>query len=239
MPKIFLAIGHNDSDPGAVSSGTTEHAEVKKVVEIAAENLKKMGVDLFVPPTNLNLAEKISWINDRANATDFAIEIHLDAGSATATGSSVWFLVENETEKSVAEYFAPVLAARLGVGNRGAKPDTSNNHGRLGFVRDTICPAFLFECGFLTNSTDLQKFRENGESAIFESVVDLFLAGNPLLNPSDAWAFRDVPPAHFAFDAVKKAKQKGILTDHPEFRPNDPISRGEVLVLFERLSLLN
>jgi len=231
-------MGHSGSDPGAIGNGTTEHIEVKKAVEAAAQQFSATGVEMLVPPENLDLVQKIAWINARASKEDFAIEIHMDAASATANGSSIWYEDGKEEEKTIAEYFASALSVRLGTKNRGASPDTSNNHGRLGFVRDTICPAWLFECGFITNTVDLSRFRQKGGDALFNSAVDLFLGGNPLLNPAEAWPFRDVFPAHFAFTAIKKAKQKGILASHPEFRPNDAIARGEIMVLFERLSLL-
>ncbi len=239
MPKIFLSAGHSTSDPGALGNNTSEHLEVQKAVESAAIRFASTGVEMIVPPENLNLVQKIAWINAQATPEDFALEIHLDAGSPTANGSSIWYEEGKNEEKSIAEYFASALSVRLGTKNRGAQPDTTNRHGRLGFVRDTICPAWLFECGFITNISDLSRFQQKGGNALYDSAVDLFLGGNPLLDPAKAWPFRDVFPAHFAFESIKKAKNKGILADHPEFRPNDAIARGEMMILFERLGLLD
>jgi len=240
MSKVFLSAGHSKSDPGAVAGGTTEHAEVQKIVDAAAGKFQKTGAEIVVAPENLSLREKILWINARADKSDFAIEIHLNAaGNPAANGVEVWFCAGKTTEKSVAEYLAGALSSRLLMKNNGAKPDTENRHGRLGFVRDTICHAFLFECGFLTNPTDLQKFRTRGKNALFETLVDLFLGGNPLLNPEKAWPFRDTFPADFFFSAVKKAKKKGILTKKPLFYPNKNITRGEVLTILNRLSLFD
>lgn len=239
MPKVVLAIGHHDNDPGAVGNGTTEHAEVKRVVLEAMQILKERGVDIITPPTSLSLTEKVAWINANTNADDFSIEVHLDSAGATATGISTWYCAGKTKERTVAEYFANALSTRMNLRNRGAKKDTDNRHGRLAIVRDITCHGWLFEMGFLTNSGDLQKFREKGVQTLVDCVIDLFLGGNVLLPEADRWPFRDVPPNYFAFDAIKKGKAKGIIQPKEYFYPNTPITRGEQMILLERLGLLD
>ncbi len=241
MARVIVAIGHHDADPGAVANETTEHAEVKKVVEQVQKEFQAEGVEIFVPPTSLTLPEKIEWINEYFTADDFLIEVHLNSGAdATATGVSTWYCDGKEPEKQVSEYFASALSTRMNLKNRGAKPDTTNRHGRLGIVRDTIPHSWLFEIAFISNPSDLEKFRRKGVSAIKESVTDLFLSGNPLLPQSEQWPFRDVPPSHFAFEAIKKSKAKGIISGYENqiFRPNSGITRAEILILLDRLGSL-
>ncbi|MEI7511729.1 MAG: N-acetylmuramoyl-L-alanine amidase [Candidatus Peregrinibacteria bacterium] len=241
MARVVLAIGHHDHDPGAVANGTTEHAEVKAVVEAVQKELQQDSVEVFIPPTSLTLPEKIQWINQYFTADDFVIEIHLNSSADPApTGVSTWYCDGKDPERKVSEYFANALSMRMNLKNMGAKPDTANRHGRLGIVRDTIPHSWLFEVGFISHADDLEKFRRKGVSAIKECVTDLFLGGNPLLPAEAVWPFRDVPPSHFAFEAIKKAKGKGVISGYENqiFRPNSGITRGEMLVLLERLGSL-
>lgn len=242
MSRIILSIGHHDNDPGAVANSTTEHNEIKFLVNQAFLELKNRGIDCYIVPTNLNLTQKVHWINSNFSSNDFCIEFHIDAASnPNASGSSVWYCAGKETEKSIAEYFSSILSLRLHLSNRGFFKDTDNRHGRLAIVRDTIPHAWLFEMGFLTNVSDLQNLRQRGKNAIVECCVDFLLGGNPLIKEDDKWYFRDVPKNHFAFNAIKKAKLRGVVKGYSDntFKPNASISRAELLVILDRLGMLD
>jgi N-acetylmuramoyl-L-alanine amidase len=242
MPRIALLPSNHDNDPGSIANGTTEQKETKTIIFESEKILKINGIEVYVPPTNLALSEKIAWVNEYFTEDDFLFEIHLDTSeNESESGISVFYEDGKEKEADFAEYFSNALAIRLRMKNRGIKADLQNQHGSFRILRETRPHAWAFRMGFLSCFKDLENFRKYGTQAIVDSVIDLFLPLNPFLQKENEWSFRDTPPSHFAFDALKKAKEKGIIQEDgfQNIRPNAGITRGEFFVILDRLGLLD
>lgn len=56
-------------------------------------------------------------------------------------------------------------------------------------------------------------------------------------NKQQAVSYRDLQPNHWAYEIVKQASELGLLNGYPDgsIRPDQPITRGEVASLFDRL----
>jgi N-acetylmuramoyl-L-alanine amidase len=240
MSTLIFSIGHSDRDPGAVASGTTEHLEVKNIVSRATTQLLDLGYSVWVIPTNLSLIQKINWVNQNARPDDFLIAVHLNAVSnSSATGTETWYLLGSDRGKSFARVLQSELVKVLALRDRGVKGDRSNQDGRLGIIRDTKVPAWLLELGFVSNPTDLNAVRERGPKALFDAARQVFTANNPYLEPGNLRPFSDVKPESWYFDLVKEAKAQKIIAgfDDGTFRPNQPISRAELLQVLKNLGL--
>ena len=80
-----------------------------------------------------------------------------------------------EKSKLIAKTLIDKYCDITGYKNRGAKPDTSTRHGRLGWIRDTKPWATLIECCFIDNKDDMKKFEVDMVAyAIYEGVCDIF-----------------------------------------------------------------
>lgn len=183
MPKniraIFVSCGHisladGAHDPDANNDGIKNDpiSERKEAEDVTRELVARLQADpqLKTIPVftiglgeRLNVAAKTKKINDICRTRGFTaadsllVEIHLNSsGEATANGLEVWYYSGDETAKAFALTLAASLKEATGMPYHGTpvKGDTSNRHGRLGIVRDTIPLAALFELGFISNRED-------------------------------------------------------------------------------------
>ena len=175
LPKaIFLSCGHGKgaagaNDDGARGNGTTERAEAMDVTRELAARLQRDPVFKNVPLFLIGLDERLSVvgktkkINDVCRARGYTVddtlllEVHLNSGgNALAHGLEVWYYAGDDTAKAFALTLAQSLkeATRMPYHGTPVKGDTSNRHGRLGIIRDTIPIAALLELGYLSNPTD-------------------------------------------------------------------------------------
>ena len=152
MKRIFLSAGHSDAGPGAVANGKTEAAIAREFRDLVADALELEKIpyarDRSESVLNLPLKDAVKMIQ----AEDLAIEFHLNAASETATGVET---LSAPKDYAFCTKLCEVIANRLHIRNRGAKPENSGQHSRLAFVQagGIICELF-----FLTNKDDLARY---------------------------------------------------------------------------------
>lgn len=134
MKTLFLSIGHNwgNGDQGAAANGTTEAAEVKKIIDaIIKQGIP--GVNLIKVPEKLTLAQRVSWINKNlaGKIEPFAMEFHLDAAGVTARGASVWYAAQNTYTPNEGRQFLQKYTEVTGLTSRRVNPDSQNRLKRL------------------------------------------------------------------------------------------------------------
>lgn len=147
---IAIDVGHARGT-GARGNGLNEHEVCTDIgimlkQELAARGVSAMVVD-YPGKTNAgDLAETVRTVN-KGNA-QLCISLHCDASdNALAKGAHCIYV--SEVGGKVAGYIARHLCARFpGRANRTVK------RGGLYILNNTLCPAVLCECGFLTNRDD-------------------------------------------------------------------------------------
>lgn len=179
MPRIIIDAGHTDNtDPGAVANGTTEHAEVVLVGISLVNTLKSLQefktYTIEMVPTNLSLIQKVAWINARNTASDYTVSLHLNsAASSSATGTETFYLGGSNDSKTRCQKLHQGVIQGMGLTDRGIKPDTDNHHGRLAIIRDVTGWSFLIELGFITNTGDLAAVRSKASNAVVAGLRNL------------------------------------------------------------------
>lgn len=144
---IFINAGHHLKDSGNITQGTTE-ANATMVIR---DELKKILPNLLYVPDNLTLKESIAWVNERAALNDLAIDIHLNANNdINLRGTECYYFMH----KDLAAKLSLSVSTALGIGNRGAKPDSQSYVGSLGWLRNTVCKALVLECLYMSNKQD-------------------------------------------------------------------------------------
>lgn len=192
--KILLIAGHHRAgiwpyphrrDPGAIPHYPphvkfdppvyNEHHECEKLVIQAHDALKMNGYTVWVCPFKYDLYTKKNWANKVAGPDDLLVEVHLNSvTNPLATGSSVWYYSGSDASRSRASKMSKIISDTVGLKNRGAKGDMTNRHGQLYIIRETDPWAFLFEVGFISNPSDMQKVREFGAQAIIDAIQSNF-----------------------------------------------------------------
>lgn len=155
MRDIFISAGHSDTDSGAVNQESKEANIVREFRDLVGIHLAYEGVKYSSDGgfgVNLPLREAVKLITSKA----IAVEFHLNASTnKTATGvetlsSPVLFRLGNS--------LCSAVSSRLGIRNRGAKPENSGQHSRLAFVQ---AGGLILELFFISNDMDIEAYNKN------------------------------------------------------------------------------
>ena len=162
---IVIDAGHWISDSGAKIEGFQENTITIQI----RDELKKVLPDALYVPDNLDLKMTIEWINERVNSNSLAISIHVNSQNDNSfRGTEAYYY----NDSRLADIFSKHVAEKLGVPNRGAKPDTQTYVGELGFLRKLKCQSVLIECLYLTNLFDRAALIADGPRKIAEGIKE-------------------------------------------------------------------
>jgi len=145
---IALSAGHGAGDPGVVYKNLREADLTVRIAQLAAEMIRKHGVDCLYVPDNLTLIQTIQWINARSGQISICVDVHINSGNGSGVEGWNYQGGPNESDR-LSQFLADACAAETGLPNRGIKDETLNRHKKLGFIHDTNPVAALIECGFI------------------------------------------------------------------------------------------
>jgi len=162
MAQIFVSAGHGGYedgmlDPGYVLGNTTEAAQMKILRDMVLAELRNEGYSAERVPDDLSAAQTLTYINERCNPNDVALELHVGAFADTSVrGAAAFYVVNNEARKKQAKLMLnTLLQAVPQLTSRGVKPDTEFGSGSSAFSRQIGCPSLLMEVIVITNPDDL------------------------------------------------------------------------------------
>lgn len=152
--KVYIGVGHGNTDPGAVGNGLKEKELALDVAKALYDDLKRQGIEVKISRTD----DSKVWLEQRITEcnkfkSDLALDIHFNAGGGD--GAEVYHTRLLGTGKKLADNILAELK-KIGQNSRGAKVklnDSGTDH--FGFIRQTNCPAVLVECAFIDNKTDI------------------------------------------------------------------------------------
>ena len=162
MPKVFIAVGHGGSDPGAV--GRVREAEANLVISLKLKSeLERHGVTVGmsrIRNENDPTSEEIREAN--AFKGDIAVGIHNNSGKGD--GFEAYLQTNSYGKKSLALAKAiEKQVVSLGQKSRGLKTrKNSSGTDYFGILREIKAPTVLLE-GFFVDSNDALDFDTYGE----------------------------------------------------------------------------
>jgi N-acetylmuramoyl-L-alanine amidase len=153
MVKILLTPGHRSTNPGASGGGTSEFFLSRDIIRKATAELAKMPqiqAQIITIEDSISLRDKIKQVN--RIKPDLAVEIHWNAcAHPHVYGSEAFYAVNgSRTSEDMAQLYCNVYEDVSGRLSRGSKTDNNSQYNRLGWCRNTVCPAILVENEFLT-----------------------------------------------------------------------------------------
>lgn len=168
MRQLFVDLGHSVKFPGA--SGVKSEVDWNRAVWralwplINSQKWQVVAVPTafatdFIPSANLNLIQRIRWINAHAHDGDWVLSIHGNAaGNPAIRGVETCFYTGSSYAQQLAAQLSAAYSKATGVPlfAGGTMGDMSGRYGRIGMIRDTKPLALLIECGFVTNQQDMQ-----------------------------------------------------------------------------------
>lgn len=150
MKKIFIDAGHNYSNfnTGAVGNGMREQDITFEVAKELGEILQSVGFETMLSrptlQTNLghdnNSSVNARWQMSNAWGADYFISLHVNAAGGTGAESFYWDVLAEEFSRTVLETYC----REMGLRNR-----RNVLTSQWGVIRNTDCPAILFELAFI------------------------------------------------------------------------------------------
>lgn len=168
MKSIFISAGHDDKDSGAVANEHKEADIVRDFRDLVGWYLDKAGASFVTDGqkgVNIPLREAVRI----AAQHDICVEFHLNAGPASATGVET---LSAEKDYALARKLCSAVSSRLGIRNRGAKPENSGQHKTLAFVQ---AGGIILELFFITNKDDLARY-EAVKWLLAKDIADILIA---------------------------------------------------------------
>lgn len=156
MSKYLISAGHGGTDPGACAFGRREADIALQMRELVATRLLELRHTVFQDGgkgVNLPLRDALKMIA----GTDLAVELHCNAGLATATGVEV---IAPPALKPVAQRIARAIAGETGQrlrGQGGWIDQSQSQHPRLAWVQ---AGGLIVEMVFISNQADMQNFMQ-------------------------------------------------------------------------------
>ena len=149
---IVIDPGHSGKvEPGAVSGEWTEAAINLQISQRLAAALGAAGFRVAMTRSGEIDTDDLAFRASMANEldADLFISIHCNSfGTSKAHGFEVWHYPGSKAGLQLSACICQAAAAMVPMQLRGVK--TAN----FQVLRETICPAVLVECGFISNPGD-------------------------------------------------------------------------------------
>lgn len=185
---VLIDNGHGRDTKGKRSPDGTflEYKWAREEAKLLQAYFTQLGVKSFllVPEAiDVSLSVRCARANDYARKLGaenvLLISLHCDAmpgcdktwGEARGLTSIVYTKAGTMSRKFAALVTSAANDAHL-LGNRSV-PSCLYREQNLAILRDTICPAVLIECGFMTNRDDVAFMRSTqGRNTIAQAIAD-------------------------------------------------------------------
>ena len=170
---VVVDAGHGGSDRGGIPRQRIPEDEwtLKTSLRLATE-LKHRGFEVVMTRTSddyISLAQRCRIANGKKDA--IFVSVHYDAYRREGADGITAYYASSRSEKLARYINSRMSSALRPKTNRGAK------RARFYVIRNTLCPAVLVECGFLTNNSEAKRiqtadYQEKLVAAIVDGVAD-------------------------------------------------------------------
>ena len=194
---IILDAGHGGFDGGAVAPDGTVEKDINLKIALTLKDFLKQGgfevimtresdvstddveTDKIATRKKSDLKNRLGLMKDNPNAV--FVSIHLNKVTASAAnGSQVFYSAEREESKILGDCIQKSIVQLLQPENtRVNKQATSSTY----LLYNATVPAVLVECGFLSNSAELKRLKDEEYQkkmafSIFCGIVSFFSEEN-------------------------------------------------------------
>lgn len=166
---VVLDAGHGGSDRGGIPRQKIPEDEwtLKTALRVSAE-LKQRGFGVVMTRTSdeyISLAQRCRIANSRKDS--IFVSIHYDAYRREGADGITAYYASSRSQKLARLINAHMASALRPRTNRGAK------RSRFYVIRNTLSPAVLVECGFLTNRAESKRIQTpEYQTALCKAIAD-------------------------------------------------------------------
>ncbi|WP_164931367.1 N-acetylmuramoyl-L-alanine amidase [Longirhabdus pacifica] len=240
--RLAIDAGHGPHTPGKRSpDGTLREFQFNSAV---ADDMKQLLLDhydgveiLFTHDPNWDVP--LQARTDQANAwqADVFLSVHANAFGYDwneVSGIETYvFSQQNVKSVALANSVQETLIQQTGRKNRGVK--AANFH----VLRETVMPAILVECEFMTNIEALDLLESDGyrrqcAEAIVQAIAKTYNLTEKQAPPDipNGW-FKDVSADRWSYNAIRNLHARNLISGFPDgtFRPEQMLTREEAATL--------
>lgn len=147
---VIIDAGHGGKDPGAIGLISKESDINLLIAEQTKAELESLGYTVIMTRTDdsfVGLTERVNIANAYPNSLCF-VSIHQNSvdNAPNVTGTEVLTCNNRNGNWALAETLANDVSEQISSRNRGVQ-----NYTNLVVIRDTVMPAALVECGFISS----------------------------------------------------------------------------------------
>lgn len=243
--KVVIDAGHGGSDPGAIGvNGLQEKTAALDIAGKLRDELERRGYETFMTRSTdefVKLADRVAF-TDRI-MPDLFVSIHANSYFNPDTRGTMVLYYDRDypqedypaseamsaltpESKSLAQSVLDAVVEEAGTVNKGLDPNAAY------VVRMGSVPSILVETAFLSNAADASALADPA----FRGKLALGVAkGIEAYKPAVAGPFRDLPASHWAYAAVLKLKEQGVVEgEYGRFYPERALTRAEFVSMIER-----
>ena len=150
--KIYIDPGHSGPfEPGACAGGVTEAALNLAIARFTAAELQLGGHEVQLSRDGAIDNDELAWRSELANdwGADLFLCIHCNSAvRVEAEGTETYHYPGSSAGEQLARCIQFRITDALLTEDRGVKA------ADFQVLRETVCPAVLIECGFISNPID-------------------------------------------------------------------------------------
>ena len=159
--KIYIDPGHSGPfEPGACAGGVTEAALNLAIARFTAAELQLGGHEVQLTRDGAIENDELAWRSELANdwGADLYLCIHCNSAvRVEAEGTETYHYPGSNAGEQLARCIQFCMTDAMLTEDRGVKT------ADFQVLRETICPAVLVECGFLSNPLDREMLTDSLE----------------------------------------------------------------------------
>lgn len=182
--QIVLDAGHGGMDGGAVAADGTVESQINlQIVRRLQDLLVFFGRDVLLTrsgeedissPEATSIKEKkvsdlknrVAFINETTPSLVISIHQNFLSGHPEVHGAQVFYHPTSPSQQ-IAVCVQQALNHTVNSSNKLSKPISSDIY----LMKHIHCPAILVECGFLSNSSDTVKLRNDDHQKLLSAVI--------------------------------------------------------------------
>ena len=181
---IIIDAGHGGWDPGKVAAGNVLEKDINLNIALKLQAYLEQGGSTVIMTRIVDEALGNQKSGDmlgrktiaNTSSADLLISIHQNAyDSPSVSGAQVFYFGDAPESKALAQHIQAELKAFLNQNNKLEVKSNSNYY----ILRQTMLPAVIVECGFLTHATERQRltqdeYQEKVAWAIYKGIIAYF-----------------------------------------------------------------
>lgn len=167
MARLIIGAAHTSVSPGAIYKDLREFDLTRKLLELVSKHLEKNKVDFKAVPADLQLLQRIDWINDTGyteDQGDVFLEIHINDGGKR--GIESWYSdeeAEDNNSQKFAEFIVDKVSEKTKYENQGAKSEFDHELGSLLILNQTNPISIAVEFLYIDNEEDYKILKDESK----------------------------------------------------------------------------